>query len=99
MIFAAGFGTRMGALTKDLPKPMLELRGQSLVSHAVDLAKTANIETIFANTHYLADRLEPHLRDLGVTPLQETPRILDTGGGLKAARTKLSSPTLTTSVT
>ena len=95
MIFAAGFGTRMGALTKTTPKPMLKLRGKPLVDHALDIAKSAGLETVFANTHYLHTRIEPHLKDRGVTVLQETPDILDTGGGLKAARHHLTSPALT----
>ena len=40
MIFAAGFGTRMGDLTHDTPKPMLPLRGKPMIDHSLDLAKT-----------------------------------------------------------
>lgn len=85
MIFAAGFGTRMGALTRDLPKPMLPLGGEPMFNHAHALAKTAGLSRIVANTHYLSDRIEPHLRALGVTISNESPDILETGGGLKAA--------------
>ncbi|MBT8415726.1 MAG: nucleotidyltransferase family protein [Boseongicola sp.] len=95
MIFAAGFGTRMDDLTHDTPKPMLNLRGKPMIDHALELAKSANLETVFANTHYLHDRIAPHLQHHGVQVLHETPDILDTGGGLKAARTHLTSPTLT----
>lgn len=85
MIFAAGFGTRMGDLTRNLPKPMLPLAGRPMIDHAVTMVRDAGIENIAANTHYLADRIDPHLHALGVTVLTETPEILDTGGGLKAA--------------
>ncbi len=37
MIFAAGFGTRMGTLTKDTPKPMLPLHGRPMIDHGIDL--------------------------------------------------------------
>ena len=95
MIFAAGFGTRMGELTINTPKPMLPLAGRPMVDHALDIAKSAKIETVFANTHYLHDKIEPHLTAAGVTVLHETPDILDTGGGLKAAADRLTNPTAT----
>lgn len=85
MIFAAGFGTRMGALTRDLPKPMLTVNGRPLIDHAIDHVTGAGIRRIAVNTHYLADVIEDHLADTPVTILRETPNILETGGGLKAA--------------
>lgn len=84
MIFAAGFGTRMGALTRDTPKPMLPLAGRPMVDHALNLLRDAGIAEIVANTHYLPDRITPHLMAQDVTVLHEDP-ILETGGGLRAA--------------
>lgn len=85
MIFAAGFGTRMGALTKTLPKPMVALAGRPMIDHAIDLVSDAGVDRIVANTHYLRERIEPHLRSRKVHISSEQPDILDTGGGLKAA--------------
>lgn len=84
MIFAAGFGTRMGLLTANKPKPMLPLKGRPMIDHSVELLRQAGIQTIIVNTHYLPDILEPHLESLGVIALREDP-ILETGGGLRAA--------------
>ena len=86
MIFAAGFGTRMGALTRDLPKPMLPVAGRPMIDSAISLAREAGLERVVTNTHYLAERLEPHLRAQDVHISREETDILDTGGGLKAAR-------------
>ena len=43
MIFAAGFGTRMGELTRSTPKPMLPLAGRPMIDHAIDLVRNAGI--------------------------------------------------------
>jgi MurNAc alpha-1-phosphate uridylyltransferase len=90
MIFAAGFGTRMGQLTAQTPKPLLPLAGRPMIDHSVELLRQAGIETIVANTHYLPDVLEDHLDKLGVTTFRENP-ILETGGGLRAALPALGS--------
>jgi MurNAc alpha-1-phosphate uridylyltransferase len=91
MLFAAGFGTRMGVLTKDRPKPLIKVAGKFLIDHAIDLAMSAKPQRIVANTHYLAEMLEPHLAARGVLVSPEQPDILDTGGGLKAALPMLDS--------
>ncbi len=85
MIFAAGFGTRMGNVTRHTPKPMLLLRGRPMIDHAVDILKAAGLTRIVANTHHLHDRIAPHLEASGVIISREDPQILETGGGLKVA--------------
>lgn len=84
MIFAAGFGTRMQELTVDTPKPMLKLGGVPMIDHTIRHLKSAGVDRLFANTHYLPDALEAHLAKMGVITLRED-TILETGGGLKAA--------------
>ena len=96
MIFCAGFGTRMGALTKHIPKPMVPLQGRPMVDHAIDLLHDAGIGRLVANIHYLSQEIEPHLASKGVVVSPETPEILDTGGGLKFALPLLrSEPVIT----
>ena len=96
MIFAAGFGTRMGELTRSTPKPMLPLAGRPMIDHAIDLVRNAGIVRVVANTHYLADQIEPHLVRRDVVALRETPEILETGGGLKAALPHLGADPVVT---
>lgn len=95
MIFCAGFGTRMGELTKQQPKPMLHLGGRPMVDFTIDIVRDAGVKSIFANTHYLAEKIEPHLAEKNVVTLREDP-ILETGGGLRAALGELGiDPVLT----
>lgn len=85
MIFAAGFGTRMGALTQDRPKPLIKVAGRALIDHALGLVADHAPSRIVVNLHYRADQLAAHLGGRGVLLSHETPDILDTGGGLRAA--------------
>lgn len=86
MIFAAGFGTRMGALTAARPKPLIEVAGRPLIDHALALAEGQGLARIVVNAHYLAEQVTAHLDGRpGVSVTVEAPEILDTGGGLRAA--------------
>jgi len=85
MLFAAGLGTRMGALCTSRPKPLIEVAGKPLIDHALDLADDAGIDTMVANIHYLPEQLAAHLAPRGVALSLEAHELLDTGGGLKQA--------------
>lgn len=96
MLFAAGFGTRMGALTAHCPKPLIPVAGRPLIDHALTIADAAGVTRVVANTHYLADQIAAHLAPRGIMLSPEPDRILETGGGLKAALPLLAeSPVLT----
>lgn len=96
MLFAAGFGTRMGSLTKTRPKPLIEVSGRALVDHALDQVRAYKPNRIVCNLHYLPEQVEAHLRNTGILFSLEAPNILDTGGGLKAATRLLNSDTVFT---
>ena len=86
MLFAAGLGTRMGALTADLPKPLLTVGGQTLIDRALDIADAAGIQNKVVNLHYLGDQIARHLAHRnGISLSWEREKLLDTGGGLRAA--------------
>jgi MurNAc alpha-1-phosphate uridylyltransferase len=84
MLFAAGYGTRMGALTADRPKPLVPVKGRALIDHALDLVEDAAVTKTVVNLHYRGQMIRDHLvgRDIAFS---EEPEILETGGGLKAA--------------
>ncbi len=86
MVFAAGFGTRMGSLTRDRPKPMLRVAGRPLIDHALEQVRGAGVSRIVVNVHYLPEQIERHLAPMpDVTVVREEPEILETGGGLRNA--------------
>lgn len=86
MLFAAGFGSRMGALTAQTPKPLLALNGRALIDRALDLADAAMIPRKVVNLHYHGDQIANHLKGRTDTTLSwERDQILETGGGLRHA--------------
>lgn len=96
MLFAAGKGTRMGDLTKDRPKPMIEVAGKPLIDHALQIANAADVGPIVVNLHYLPQLLKAHLSGQGIVFSDETDGLLETGGGLRKALPLLcSNPVLT----
>lgn len=85
LILAAGFGTRMGALTAGRPKPLVPVGGRTLLDHALAIAAPA-CGPIAVNAHYHADQIAAHLAGRpDVTLLIEAPRILGSGGAVKNA--------------
>ena len=84
MLFAAGFGTRMGVLTRDQPKPLVPVAGRALLDYALDIATAPCVAHRVINLHYLGDQIAQHLQGQDIALSWEDP-ILDTGGGLRAA--------------
>ena len=102
MIFAAGLGTRMGELTRDRPKPLIEVAGRPLIDHALALVRDAGVRRIVVNTHAHAEQMRAHLARVAPEALvSHEPERLETGGGLKRgaaaarrrARSSRSTPT------
>ena len=94
MILAAGFGTRLGSLTKLRPKPMLPVLDAPLVRWAVRWLAHHGVRDVVVNLHHLGEQIEADLGDgsaHGVS-IQYSPEhgmILGTGGGLRQARPML----------
>jgi len=91
MFFAAGLGTRMGALTRDRPKPLIEVAGAPLIDHALTHAQAPQFGPKVVNLHYKGDMIRAHLAGRNVRFADESDRLLDTGGGLRAALPLLGS--------
>ena len=92
MIFAAGLGTRMGALTRDRPKPLIPVAGRPLLDHALALVRGAGVPRVVVNTHAHAAQVADHLaRSAPDVLVSHEPERLETGGGLKRALPLLGS--------
>jgi dTDP-glucose pyrophosphorylase len=103
VIMAGGRGTRLGGLTRNTPKPLMEVADRSILEWIVLNLVGGGIRDIQVSVNHLADQIEEHLGDgsrLGcrVTYLREDPDLpLGTAGSLalfRAARPDLTVPTL-----
>jgi NDP-sugar pyrophosphorylase family protein len=89
MIFAAGRGTRLGALGESCPKALIEIAGQTMLERTVQSVAGAGADRIVVNVHHHAEAIERFIatHDLGVEirVSREIERPLETGGGLLQA--------------
>ncbi len=83
IIFSAGLGTRFKPITDVIPKPLVELNHKPLISYNISVFENANIKNIYANSFYLAEKLENYIskNHPQVQVFREAER-LETGGGL-----------------
>lgn len=63
IVLCAGLGTRLGSLTRHVPKPMLPLDGRPLLEHMLLHLRGQDIEDIAINLHYRPDRIVDHFGD------------------------------------
>ena len=94
MIFAAGLGTRLKPLTDTLPKALVPLAGKTLLQWQIERLKAANITDIVVNIHHFPDMIINYLREnnnfgCNISVSDERDMLLETGGGLRKAKTLL----------
>ncbi|MGK5094658.1 phosphocholine cytidylyltransferase family protein [Deltaproteobacteria bacterium TL4] len=58
IIIAAGFGKRLGELTKDNPKCLLKIAGTSILENTIRLLRKAGIQEIAIVVGYLAEKIK-----------------------------------------
>lgn len=95
MILAAGFGTRLGALTAHTPKCLIDVAGVPILGRVVKRLKEAGVTDLAINTHYLAEQVSDFVKNDGVfnglkVQIFYEEEILGTGGGIKNAAKFLS---------
>ncbi len=89
-ILAAGLGTRMGPLSRCLPKPAWTLNGVPLIRLAARSLIEAGLTRLGCNAHHLSERL----RAAAGTDVEvfEEPTLLGSAGGLGHARGRAVDP-------
>jgi mannose-1-phosphate guanylyltransferase/phosphomannomutase len=97
MLFAAGEGQRLRPVTETIPKPLVTVAGRAMVEYPLLLLRHYGITDIMINLHHLGAQVEAHLGDgarFGLNIRYSKEQILlDTGGGLRQARSFLENDT------
>src|SRR5271155_110564 len=96
VLLAAGRGKRLGALTADIPKVMLDIAGAPLISHIADALVGADLKHFIVVTGYLSEQIEQWAKTyqresagIKITTVKQ-PELNGTGGAMLAAKTHLA---------
>lgn len=97
VVLAAGVGSRLGALTRRVPKCMIEVGGAPILEHDVRLLAAAGIAEIAVNLHHLPEVVTGHFgsgSDFGVRiAWSYEPELLGTAGTVASLRPWLTGGT------
>ena len=63
VVMAGGFGTRLGELTDETPKPMLPVGDRPLLERIIEQLRDAGIQHVNLTTHYRGDTIARHFGD------------------------------------
>lgn len=86
VVMAGGYGSRLGSLTDQIPKPMLPVGDRPLMERIIEQLRESGIKQVNITTHYLAGKIKEHFedgRDFGVEiKYVDEDRPLGTAGAL-----------------
>ena len=85
IILSAGKGTRMMPLTKDTPKPMLEINGEYLLENKINLCRSAGLSDIYINVAYKKNVIINYIEtmDAVIKIIDEGDEPLGTASGIR----------------
>jgi mannose-1-phosphate guanylyltransferase len=93
LILSAGHGSRLGKITDNLPKPLVEVKGKPVIDYLIHKLIRLNVSEIFINTHYKHELLENFIIDsnykIKINMIYEQ-ELLGTAGTLKSLVHQLS---------
>lgn len=95
VVLVGGRGTRLGELTRTVPKPMLPVGGRTFLEYLIRLLLREGFNRVLFCTSHLADVVQDHFGDgahFGITAsYTREPEPLGTGGALRFAHEQLDS--------
>ena len=86
LILCAGFGKRLNPLTLKKPKPLLEIKEQTILEDCINTIIKLRVENIFLNTFYLSEQIIDFFKNknfpVKIDIIEDGREILETGGGV-----------------
>ena len=86
LILCAGLGKRLNPITLETPKPLLRLKGITMLESCINTIIKLKIEKIFLNTFHLSDQISDFIKNkdfqIDIQIVNDGKKILDTGGGI-----------------
>jgi predicted dehydrogenase len=94
LLLAAGQGTRLGAAARQIPKPLLRVRGRPVLERHVEQLAAAGVEEIWINLFHQGEVIEDHFGEgarwgVRIRYSRET-TLLGTAGALKKLESQFS---------
>ena len=87
MVLCAGYGTRLGDLTREIPKPMLPLGDRPMLEYILCHLKRHGFDQVAVNLHFMPEVIQNHFADGARWGVRLTyshePQLLGTAGGTK----------------
>tara|TARA_B100001248_G_scaffold188909_1_gene144386 strand:+ start:91 stop:732 length:642 start_codon:yes stop_codon:yes gene_type:complete len=85
IILSSGKGTRMMPLTKDTPKPMLEVNGEYLLENKINLCRNSGLNEITINVAYKKNVIINYIKtlDIDIHIVDEGDEPLGTAEGIR----------------
>lgn len=87
IVLAAGKGERLAGITKEIPKPMIEIKSKPILEYNIEWLKKNNINEIYINLHHLPDMIKNYFGNGNKWGVKITysyePELLGTAGGVK----------------
>ena len=85
-ILCAGFGKILNPLTLKKPKPLLQIKNQTILEDCINTVIKLKVENIFLNTFYLSEQIIDFFKNknfsVKIKIIEDGKEILDTGGGI-----------------
>jgi len=94
MILAGGLSTRLYPLTLDLPKPLVPVLDEPVVSHVIEYLKRYGVDDLVINVHYFPEAVRDYVGDgsrwgVDIDYLHE-PKLMGSAGAVRQVADRFS---------
>lgn len=87
LVLAAGHGTRLSPLTREIPKPLLPIGHEPLLARTLRVLHERGASRLVVNSHHLSEKISEFTSGYGLkVHVSHEPELRGTAGGIVAAR-------------